>query len=644
MIRSFHKPLHQAITKAPNFTTISRQFLLDIKYVAVRCSSSVVLEKHAFDGNTRGAENVKNSTQEFGRSRRGTFFQDPPELDNQFTTDVHLKACLKRILPKQVLDEITPDLVQFGHRVATDINDLGRECEKNPPTLDHFDAWGQRIDHINTCNAWNQLHDISAKEGLIATAYNRKYQEWSRIYQTIKLYLFSPSSGLYSCPLAMTDGAAKTIEVCKLTDTIFQKAYDSLISTDPWVFWTSGQWMTERQGGSDVANGTETQAIPQTDGTYRLYGYKWFSSATDADMCLTLARIQQPDGSFINGSKGLTMFYLEMRDENGKLNNIEVQRLKNKLGTRQLPTAELLLDGAVAHQISEEGRGVAGISNMLTISRIHNSISAVSAMRRIVSLAKDYSLRRSVFGKRLIDHPLHMQTLARLEVEVRGSFLLLMELSRLLGLDDCKMANEEQLNLLRLLTPISKLYTAKQAMSVTSEGLECFGGQGYIEDTGLPGIMRDAQVLPIWEGTTNVLSLDVLRAIHNTNGQVLRAFHSSVLSKMARAANSPALKSSCDLLDQAVSNLMLPENFDTLSQPLASRDFAYSLARIYIGALLIEHASWEEATIVDAETAKRWCFQDLTPVLTNRNQGLYRNHNLDTDLVMNGHPLYTPKL
>lgn len=153
--------------------------------------------------------------------------------------------------------------------------------------------------------------------------------------------------------------------------------------------------MTEKGGGSDVANGTETVAVHEGGDAYRLYGYKWFSSATDSDMSLTLARIVDSDGSSIQGTKGLTMFYLETRAEGtNELNNIDVVKLKNKLGTRQLPTAELLLDGTRALKMSNEGRGVASIADMLQITRLHNSLSAVSGMRQVFF----YSSIRSKFN------------------------------------------------------------------------------------------------------------------------------------------------------------------------------------------------------------------------------------------------------
>ncbi|XP_068166759.1 acyl-CoA dehydrogenase family member 11-like [Antennarius striatus] len=560
----------------------------------------------------------------FSRAKIGSFFQERPSLRNPFLEDSLLRGYLRRHLPHQATFS---DLCTFGERVANQVDEWGRECEVTPPRLLHFDPWGCRVDQIVTSPAWNHMKDLSAEEGLVAIGYEMQYGEWSRVYQMSKLYIFSPSSGLYSCPLAMTDGAAKVIKSLGVSWPV-DEAYNRLTTRQPKRFWTSGQWMTERRGGSDVASGTETVAVPQTDGSYRLHGFKWFTSATDADMTLTLARVQDRTGAVTPGSRGLSLFYAEVsRDQDGRLKGIEVQRLKDKLGTRQLPTAELLLDGLQAYRLSEEGRGVASIANMLTVTRIHNTVSAAATMRRVVQLARDYATRRTAFGKLLKDHPLHIQTLARMEVETRGAFLLMMDVCRLLGREESGLATQHDSNLLRLLTPVAKLYTGKQVVAVVSEGLESFGGQGYMEDTGLPGLLRDAQVLSIWEGTTNVLSLDVLRCVARSSGMVLHAYFTHAKSLLAGAANvssvSPAVKAvNCALLEL--------EDFVQVAATrgpgyleLAARDLAYSLARIYMGALLIDHACWKEASQSDVYAALRWCEQDLCPVVTKEGRGCY---------------------
>ncbi len=285
---------------------------------------------------------------------------------------------------------------------------------------------------------------------------------------------------------------------------LIDRAVPHLLSRDLDQSWTSGQWMTETTGGSDVGR-SETVAVPDRDG-WRLYGRKWFTSAVTSQMALTLAR---PEGN-APGGKGLAMFYVEVRDAAGKLNGISVDRLKDKLGTRKVPTAELTLDGTRAILVGAPANGTRAIEPMLAVTRLWNSVCAVSFMRRGLALARSYAANRTAFGQPLAQLPLHADTLAALEAETWGAFLMTFLLVELNGRQEAGEIDGEQLALLRLLTPLTKLVTGKQAVAVLSEVLESFGGAGYVEDTGLPQLLRDAQVLPIWEGTTNVLALDAL--------------------------------------------------------------------------------------------------------------------------------------
>ncbi|KAK3581974.1 hypothetical protein CHS0354_003235 [Potamilus streckersoni] len=574
----------------------------------------------------------------FSASNIGKFFQEQPTLGNQYSEDVTLQSYLRRHIPKKIYRDIELDLVRFGKRVATDIYDLHLECENEPPRLEQYDAWGKRVDKLITSTAWKKMHDLAAEEGLIAIAYNREFGEWSRLYQIAKLYLYSPSAGLYSCPLAMTDGAAKIMETLQESEPwLMNRAFSRLTSRLPSSFWTSGQWMTERRGGSDVANGTETMAVPQPGGSYKLYGYKWFSSATDADITFTLARVVDVHGKIKEGTQGLSLFYLETRKSDGQLNNIQIQRLKNKLGTRQLPTAELLLDGTNAYRVSEEGRGVAAISNMLKLTRIHNALASVGAMRRIVNMARDYSTRRTAFGNKLKNYPLHIQTLARMEVETRGATLLLLEIARLLGREDVAIATDHEQQLVRILTPLAKLYTGKQAVKVVSEGLESFGGQGYMEDTGLPSILRDAQVTTIWEGTTNILSLDLLRAIAKSQGEVMNAFYKDVQHRLATANQKEDLVTAAAKVKQSVDNIVSFIRQNTNNLEISARDLAYSLSRNYIAALMLEHASVPTATSQDVYAAQRWCEKDLCPVVRNSEHYTAASQTQEFQLLFDGY-------
>ncbi|KAK6740454.1 hypothetical protein RB195_008737 [Necator americanus] len=380
---------------------------------------------------------VSSGASAYRHAKIGDFNQIPPTLHNPFNDDPMLKRTLRRLIPPTNFERVTKELSKFGDRIVAEIDALGRQCELNQPRLEQHDAWGRRVDELIVCPEWYRLKEICAEEGLISIGYDDKTDSVTRrIHQIAKLYLFSPSAGLTTCPMAMTDGAVKTLKALGLYDKhdLTKESIDRLLSTDGKKAWTSGQWMTEKRGGSDVAGGCDTYAEHIGGDQYRLYGYKWFSSAIDADIALTLARIVEKNGNVQKGSRGLSLFLLRIRNQDGQLNGIQMIRLKNKFGTKQLPTAELLLDGTLAHCIGEPGRGVANISNMLNITRIHNAVASVSGMRRMISLARDYSTRREVFGQTQAKWPLHTATLAKMEVETRGCFLLLMEAAQLMGM------------------------------------------------------------------------------------------------------------------------------------------------------------------------------------------------------------------
>jgi putative acyl-CoA dehydrogenase len=535
------------------------------------------------------------------------FFQDAPRLTNQYDDDPLLAPYLQRVLPSKMVSEIEPSLHRLGARAAGELLALDAAAEANPPRHVVYDPWGRRIDTIETSDAWRALDRIAAEEGLVAIGFERRHGVFSRIDQFSRLYLYAPSSATYSCPLAMTDGAARLLEL--YPDDVTRPIFKHLISRDPQHFWTSGQWMTERTGGSDVSS-TSTIAVP--DGScYRLHGTKWFTSATTSQIAITLAYIEA------NGARDrtLSVFLVQLRDAHGTLRGIRVNRLKDKLGTRALPTAELTLDGAPGHLIGGTGHGVRKISALFNVTRVYNAVAAVAGMRRAIALARDYARRRVAFGKPLLEHPLHAETLAAMELEWRAGFLLAFHVAGLLGKQECDEASDEDLTRLRLLIPVAKLYTAKQAVAVASEALEAFGGAGYIEDTALPRLLRDAQVLSIWEGTTNVLSLDVLRALEKTAGlasliadgrQRLEAIHSGALATAVGRVR--------DALQHIERFAERASQGSRVFAETRARSFAYAIARTSAAILLLEHADWsitshEDAAAVPA--AVRWCARDL---------------------------------
>ena len=317
-----------------------------------------------------------------------------------------------------------------------------------------------------------------------------------------------------------------------------------------------------------------------------MYGTKWFTSATTGQLALALAR---PEGN-ADGSRGLALFAIELRDEHGRLRNILVNRLKDKFGTRKVPTAELTLDGTPAVLVGQLEGGVRAITPMLAITRTWNAINSASAMRRGLALARDFARRRTAFGALLVDKPLHADTLAGLEAEYAGAFCLAFRSAALIGAREHGGEANELLE--RSLVPIAKLTTAKQAVAVTSEAIEACGGAGYVEDTGLPRILADAQVLPIWEGTTNVLSLDTLRAL--AKGGTLEALAGEV-ERCCAAATDVSLAAPRDAARAAIRSASAWIT-DAMTKPdrleAGARRFALTLGRALELALLTEHAQW----------------------------------------------------
>jgi alkylation response protein AidB-like acyl-CoA dehydrogenase len=527
------------------------------------------------------------------------FLQTPPSLGNQYEDDRVLRSYLARTLPPEMLREIEPSLVEMGRLAGNELYQMQLADRLNEPRLTQWDAWGNRVDRIELSPLWRLAERLAAEHAVVATAYEGRHGQLARVHQCALAYLFTPSTDIYSCPLAMTDGAARTL-LGSGNQTLINRAVPHLLARNPEEFWTSGQWMTESTGGSDVGL-SETVARRKSEGGWRLYGRKWFTSATTSQMALTLAR---PEGN-AQGGQGLALFYIETRDEANRLRNIQINRLKDKLGTRKVPTAELTLDGTPATLVKGETDGIRNITPMLNITRLWNGISAVSLMRRSIALALDYARQRVAFGASIIEKPLHLDTLAGMQAETEAAFHLAFYVAELTGRSETSEINEDETLLLRLLTPVMKLTTAKQAVAVASETLEAFGGAGYVEDTGLPVLLRDAQVLPIWEGTTNVLSLDALRALGPDNRafQILKTEVSRCVGNVSDKRLARAAQIAQGALEHAESWLALAKKEGQETTEAGARRFAMTLGRATSLALLVKHAQWSQSQERDERAA-----------------------------------------
>jgi hypothetical protein len=323
----------------------------------------------------------------------------------------------------------------------------------------------------------------------------------------------------------------------------------------------------------------------------------------------------EEDGSTKAGSRGLSLFYVDVQDENTpstedayhltsfphncnrKHQSIEVVRLKDKLGTKGVPTAELELHDTPAFLVGKKGEGVRTIATMFNITRIHNALSSCSLLQRAHLLAQDFTLKRTAFGKRLDLHPLHMATLARFKAEVAACIQIVFHCALVLGRVECGQGSVQDSHLLRILFPLIKLYTAKAAVRGVSEMLEMMGGTGYMEDSGVPRLLRDAQVLPIWEGTTNVLSMDVLRVL-GRHPEAFVGLFEFVATNLSAAAGVPDERAQqCatfldECLDRARALLQAMSTAPRPSVEAVARELSVGLAQLTAASLMVEHLGW----------------------------------------------------
>ena len=460
----------------------------------------------------------------------------------------------------------------MGRAAAQELQAWGDACERQPASLRQFDGWGQRIDEVVYPPAWRELAAVSARTGLVALPYEpatlARVGAEARVVQAALGYLFAPSTATYLCPVAMTDGAARVLTDAG-TEHQRREVLARLVSRDPAHAWTSGQWMTERQGGSDV--GRNTLSARREGDRWRLDGQKFFCSNIGCEVALALAR---PEGA-APGTRGLALFLVpRLLPLDGRRNSYRIDRLKDKLGTRAMATGEVTLDGADAELVGDAERGFAQMTAMLNITRLHNAVTAAAIMRRACMLAAAYAAQREAFGRTLEQQPLHQEVLREMTAQADGALYLTMRMALLLGRVETGEAAGGEAALFRLGIALVKLYTAKQAVAVVSEAIECFGGQGYMEDTGLPRLLRDAQVLPIWEGTTSVLSLDALRVLRRSESM------EAIDAELSRL-DAPDRDRALDLAHRAASD-------EPAAAERAARRVTYALAEAWMGGLLCQ--------------------------------------------------------
>jgi putative acyl-CoA dehydrogenase len=459
----------------------------------------------------------------------------------------------------------------------------GEAANANPPLLRTHDRYGRRVDEVEFHPAWHRLLGTAVSHGLHAAPW-RDPRPGAQVARAAGFYLWSQVEAGHGCPVSMTFAAVPALRAApelaeawepKLTAPVYDPGLAPLAAKAGAL---CGMAMTEKQGGSDVRANTTTAAPTGPEGRWLLTGHKWFCSAPMSDAFLVLA--QAP--------AGLSCFLVPRVLPDGTRNRFHLQRLKDKLGNRSNASAEVELDGASGWPVGEPGRGLAAILEMVNHTRLDCVVGSAALMRQAVAQATHHAAHRSAFGRRLADQPLMANVLADLAIEAEAATMLAM---RVAGAFDRAAGDPAEAAVARLATAVAKYWVCKRAPAVAAEALECLGGNGYVEESGLPRLYREAPLNSIWEGAGNINALDVLRVLARQPESLL-----ALLEEVAPARGAePRLERAAAALERELA--AGPAGLEAGARRLVER-----LAVLLQGALLVRHG---HPAVADAFCASR---------------------------------------
>ncbi|GHF22811.1 acyl-CoA dehydrogenase family protein [Streptomyces morookaense] len=468
---------------------------------------------------------------------------------------------------------------------SAQVQDWARLAEANPPVLHTHDRYGHRIDEVEFHPAWHELMAAAVETGQHAAPW-ADARPGAHLVRAAKFYVWAQAEPGHGCPVSMTYAAVPALRA----QPELAAAYEPLLASRTYDHGLrpplgkqgliAGMSMTEKQGGSDVRANTTT-AVPAGDGSYTITGHKWFTSAPMSDVFLVLAQAEE----------GLTCFLMPRVLPDGTRNAMRLQRLKDKLGNRSNASAEIEYEQAVAWPVGEPGRGVRTIVEMVNMTRLDCVLGSAAGMRAGLRQAVHHAAHRRAFGAELVDQPLMRNVLADLAVESEAATLLAMRLAA--AVDRSVAGDAAEAALRRLALAAGKYWVCKRGSTHAAEALECLGGNGYVEESGMPRLYREAPLLSIWEGSGNVAALDVLRVLQKEPAALDAWF-----AEVGAAAGADAR------LDAAAARVgtLLGELSDPARAQLLARRLAEQLALVLQGSLLVRHG---DPAVADAFCASR---------------------------------------
>jgi putative acyl-CoA dehydrogenase len=503
---------------------------------------------------------------------RTTLNQAPPLEEYDV---VGADAALGEAVLRHASPEVLEGLASLGREAGSaEAREQGRLANLNEPELVPYDRYGHRIDEVRFHPAWHWLMSRAVGHGLAGAPWEAAEvgDRHAHVRRAAGFIAWSQTEPGHLCPISMTYAAVPALRA----DELLAKEWTPLLASTSYEFGVrlasekagalAGMGMTEKQGGSDV-RANITTATPQADGSYALSGHKWFTSAPMNDVFLVLA--QAPEG--------LTCFVVPRVLADGTRNQLDVVRLKDKLGNRSNASSELEFRGTLAHRLGEEGHGVRTIIEMVAATRLDCVLGSASLMRKAVAEASWHVAHRAAFGGPLADKPLMRNVIADLAVESEAATALALRLAA--AVDDGSPAEAA---LRRIGLPLAKFWICKRTPGMVAEALECLGGNGYVEESGMPQLYREAPLNSVWEGSGNVNALDVLRAL-SREPEALDAWITEVgLARGADARYDRAVEDTLSLLGTLMAS---PAELEAQARRLAGR-----MAALLQGSLLLRFA------------------------------------------------------
>src|SRR3954465_9306696 len=433
---------------------------------------------------------------------------------NFYRADPALTDLLRLHLSEPLFHHIEPHLDRLGGLAGGHLDECARLADRHTPVLHQRDRFGRDSQYIEYHPAYRELEKAAFGEfGIHAMSIRKGIMGWPDKYPVVAkhafTFLFNQAEFGLGCPINVTDGCAKLLNNFG-SEALKARYLDGLTQTDMSKLTQGGQFMTEKEGGSDVGTLTTT-AVPEGD-HWRLTGEKWFCSNADAEVVMLLAR---PEGAG-PGTRGVGLFLMPRRLEDGSQNHYRIVRLKDKLGTRSMASGEIKLEGAIAYAVGKLDRGFVQMAEMVNSSRLSNGVKSTALMRRAHHDAMTVARNRVVFGQRIIDLPLARRQLMKIMLATEQA--LSMSFLTADALDRAEAGSQDAAALLRILTPTLKFRATRDARKVCGDALEMRGGIGYVEEFATARLLRDAHLGSIWEGTGNIVALDALKRAVGRHG------------------------------------------------------------------------------------------------------------------------------